>query len=200
MIRFILVFAGALLCLNQAAAAVKPCTALQAEIEAKLAAHGVKNYELIVSDKGADAAGKVVGICDGGAKRIVYLKKRTDLPAPPVANVASAQIQQPVAAEQPAPAAVSRAKPVTATVPTLPPEPLTADAPVVEVRMIDAPPVSSAAAVKSCAELKAEIAAKLAAKGVKAYELIVADRNVPAEGKVVGICESSSKKIIYSKK
>ena len=65
--------------------------------------------------------------------------------------------------------------------------------------MIDAPK-PSAAAVKSCAELKAEIAAKLAAKGVKAYELIVSDSNAPAAGKVVGICENSSKKIIYSKK
>lgn len=195
MIRFMLFFAVMLLCLSQAAAAVKPCTVLLAEIEAKLAAHNVKNYELTVADKGA-AAGKVVGVCDGGLKQIIYLKKRNDQAAAP-AQLPSPAAEQPAPAEAPKPAEMPPA-------PAAPSEPAAAaflpnDAPVVEVRMIDAPK-PSAAAVKSCAELKAEIAAKLAAKGVKAYELIVSDSNAPAAGKVVGICENSSKKIIYSKK
>jgi hypothetical protein len=48
----------------------KPCEALKSEIEAKLKAKGVKGYTLdIVSDA---REGKVVGSCDGGAKKIVY--------------------------------------------------------------------------------------------------------------------------------
>ncbi|MGX9726976.1 MAG: DUF1161 domain-containing protein [Candidatus Electronema sp. VV] len=188
-----LFFAVMLLCLSQAAAAVKPCTVLQAEIEAKLAAHNVKNYELTVADKGA-AAGKVVGVCDGGLKQIIYLKKRNDQAAAP-AQLPSPAAAQPALTEAPKPAEVSIAAPSEPAAAVS----LTGNAPVVEVRMIDAPK-PSAAAVKSCAELKAEIAAKLAAKGVKAYELIVSDSNAPAAGKVVGICENSSKKIIYSKK
>ncbi|MGR0481554.1 MAG: DUF1161 domain-containing protein [Candidatus Electronema sp. V4] len=196
MIRFMLFFAVMLLCLSQAAAAVKPCTVLQAEIEAKLAAHNVKNYELTVADKGA-AAGKVIGVCDGGLKQIIYLKKRNDQAAAPApAQLPSPAPEQPALAEAPKPAEATPAAPSQSAAAVS----LTGNAPVVEVRMIAAPN-PSAAAVKSCAELKAEIAAKLAAKGVKAYELIVSDSNAPAAaGKVVGICENSSKKIIYSKK
>lgn len=180
MVRFMLLFAAALLCLSQAAAAVKPCAELQAEIEAKLAARSVKSYELIVADKGMAVAGKVVGACEGGSKRIIYLRKRIDQPALPPAPA-----PEQAAAEAPKPAEA-------ATAPVL-----RNDAPVVKVRMIEA---SKPADIKSCAELEAEIKAKLAAKGVKEYELVVSDRNAPAAGKVVGICENSSKKITYSKK
>jgi prolyl-tRNA synthetase len=58
---------------------------------------------------------------------------------------------------------------------------------------------SVSAAVKPCAELKAEIAAKLDSKGVKSYELSVADKNDKTAGKVVGTCEDGRKKIVYSK-
>jgi len=53
---------------------------------------------------------------------------------------------------------------------------------------------------KSCDELKAEIAAKLDAKGVKGYTLeIVAPENVK-DAKVVGSCDGGTKKIIYKRK
>lgn len=59
---------------------------------------------------------------------------------------------------------------------------------------------SVSAAIKPCAELKAEIAAKLDSKGVKSYELSIADKNdKAAAGKVVGVCEDGRKKIVYSK-
>lgn len=58
---------------------------------------------------------------------------------------------------------------------------------------------SVSAAVKPCTELKAEIAAKLDSKGVKTYELSIADKNDKAAGKVVGTCEDDRKKIVYSK-
>lgn len=188
MVRFMLLFAAALLCLSQAAAAVKPCAELQAEIEAKLAARSVKSYELIVADKGMAVAGKVVGACEGGSKRIIYLRTRTDQSAPVV-------VSAPALPPDPAPEQAAAEAPKPAEAATAPVQ--RNDAPVVKVRMIEA---SKPADIKSCAELEAEIKAKLAAKGVKEYELIVSDRNAPAAGKVVGICENSSKKITYSKK
>ena len=52
------------------------------------------------------------------------------------------------------------------------------------------------AAGKPCEELKAEIAAKLDAKGVKGYKLEVVNKGEPA-GKVIGTCEGGSKEIVY---
>jgi hypothetical protein len=52
------------------------------------------------------------------------------------------------------------------------------------------------AAGKPCKELKAEIAAKLDAKGVKGYKLEVVKKGEPA-GKVIGSCEGGSKEIVY---
>ncbi|CAM3632639.1 hypothetical protein CCOS865_00092 [Pseudomonas reidholzensis] len=52
------------------------------------------------------------------------------------------------------------------------------------------------AAGKPCEELKAEIAAKLDAKGVTGYKLEIVDKGDPA-GKVVGSCEGGTKEIVY---
>ena len=52
------------------------------------------------------------------------------------------------------------------------------------------------AAGKPCEELKAEIAAKLDAKGVKGYTLEIVNKGDPA-GKVVGTCEGGKKAIVY---
>lgn len=63
-------------CLSQAAyAASKPCEELKTEIAAKLDEKGVKGYslEVVENDKVADA--KVIGSCDGGTKKVTYLKK-----------------------------------------------------------------------------------------------------------------------------
>lgn len=49
---------------------------------------------------------------------------------------------------------------------------------------------------KSCDELKAEIAAKLDAKGVSNYTLEIIDKGA-ADGKVVGTCEKGSRQIVY---
>ena len=58
---------------------------------------------------------------------------------------------------------------------------------------------STAFAGKNCEELKAEIAAKLDAKGVSGYTLdIVATEEVKDE-KIVGSCEGGTKKITYKK-
>jgi hypothetical protein len=56
------------------------------------------------------------------------------------------------------------------------------------------------AQAKPCEELKAEIAAKLEAKGVVGYTLeIVANDQVPQGAKVVGTCEGGTKKITYKR-
>jgi hypothetical protein len=56
------------------AALAKDCSAVKAEIDSKIKAKGVANYVLqIVS--GLDVKeGQIVGNCERGAKRIVYLK------------------------------------------------------------------------------------------------------------------------------
>ena len=52
----------------------KDCTELKGEIEAKIKKNGVEKFSLDVVDANAQADGKVVGTCDGGAKKIVYKK------------------------------------------------------------------------------------------------------------------------------
>jgi hypothetical protein len=52
----------------------KSCDDLKTEIAGKLDAKGVKGYTLDIVDKDKDAEGKVVGTCEGGAKKIVYSK------------------------------------------------------------------------------------------------------------------------------
>ncbi|MBV4461036.1 DUF1161 domain-containing protein [Pseudomonas sp. COR58] len=55
------------------------------------------------------------------------------------------------------------------------------------------------AAGKPCEELKAEIAAKLDAKGVSGYSLEIVDKGAAAGGKVVGKCEAGAKEIVYKR-
>ena len=54
-------------------------------------------------------------------------------------------------------------------------------------------------AQKSCEELKAEITAKLEAKGVKNYQLEIVANEEVKEQTVVGSCEGGTKKITYKK-
>jgi hypothetical protein len=55
-----------------AAAQRKDCQELKGEIEAKIRQNGVDRFSLAVVDASAPPDGKVVGICDGGSKQIVY--------------------------------------------------------------------------------------------------------------------------------
>lgn len=54
--------------------------------------------------------------------------------------------------------------------------------------------------IKSCDELKDEIAAKLAVNGVKNFELKIVPRGPKPEGKIMGSCENTTKYIIQIKK
>jgi hypothetical protein len=56
-------------------AAQLPCADLQAQIDAKLQAKGVKAYSLEVVAKGSVTDKKVVGSCEAGRKEIVYTRK-----------------------------------------------------------------------------------------------------------------------------
>lgn len=53
------------------------------------------------------------------------------------------------------------------------------------------------AAGKDCEELKAEIAAKLDAKGVTGYSLEIVAQGTVIGAQVVGHCEMGSKEILY---
>lgn len=71
-----LIIAAALaLAASSTFAAGKPCEELKTEIAGKLEAKGIKGYalEIVDADKAGDA--KVVGTCEGGAKKITYAKK-----------------------------------------------------------------------------------------------------------------------------
>ena len=72
--KTLIVLAALALAASPALAQKKPCEELKAEIEAKLKDKGVKAYtlEIVPNDKVGDA--KVVGSCDGGTKKITYLR------------------------------------------------------------------------------------------------------------------------------
>ena len=59
---------------------------------------------------------------------------------------------------------------------------------------------TSAFAVKPCEELKAEIAAKIEARGVKAFTLDIVPADQVGVRKVVGSCDGGTKKIVYARK
>ena len=66
--------------------------------------------------------------------------------------------------------------------------------------LLFAPASSHGQGGKTCDELKSEIATKLDAKGVKGYSLEIVDKDKEAgDAKVVGTCERSTKKILYSR-
>lgn len=67
--------AAALLAAGSSAFAAKSCDELKTEIAAKLDAKSVTGYtlDIVEADKVGDA--KVVGSCEGGAKKITYTKK-----------------------------------------------------------------------------------------------------------------------------
>jgi uncharacterized membrane protein len=54
-------------------------------------------------------------------------------------------------------------------------------------------------AAKDCDELKAEIAAKIEKKGVKAYTLEVVKKGEEGDRRVVGTCGGGAKVIVYKR-
>ncbi|GAC1621974.1 MAG: hypothetical protein NVS9B10_05430 [Nevskia sp.] len=56
-----------------------------------------------------------------------------------------------------------------------------------------------ALAGKTCDDIKSEIAARLDAKGVKAYTLTIIGKDDPANGSVVGYCAGGLMAIVYKR-
>ena len=73
-----------LLAITLPAAARTSCEDVQADIDAKIKANGVPAYTLTLIDAAdeASAEGKIVGSCDGGTKRIVYVRGAAAQAAP----------------------------------------------------------------------------------------------------------------------
>lgn len=59
--------------------------------------------------------------------------------------------------------------------------------------------LSAWAQKKPCEELKAEIEAKLKAKGVEKYTLDIVAADAAKDGKIVGNCEGGTKRIVYKR-
>ena len=85
----------------QAAAQVLSCQELQASIEAKIRGNGVENFAVRVVEAASSPEGRVVGTCDRGAKKLVYVK----------ALATSATASQPSPAAAASAATPSKAKP-----------------------------------------------------------------------------------------
>lgn len=65
----------AIICSTPALAAVKPCEELKAELEAKLKEKGVNGFTLEIIPADQVKEQKIVGSCEGGAKKISYSRK-----------------------------------------------------------------------------------------------------------------------------
>lgn len=69
------IFLISLVMMSSSAWAGKDCNELVTEIKAKLDAKGVKNYDLQIVDKDQQTDLKIVGTCEGGTKKITYVRK-----------------------------------------------------------------------------------------------------------------------------
>ena len=60
--------------------------------------------------------------------------------------------------------------------------------------------VAQAQGVKSCEELKREIAEQLDTKGVRNYQLDIVENDQVGDRQVVGSCDGGTKKITYERR
>lgn len=68
-------FAALVLALPAVWAQAKSCEALKSEVAAKIDANGIRNYTLEIVASAQAGEHKVVGSCEGGAKKIVYVRR-----------------------------------------------------------------------------------------------------------------------------
>ena len=66
------VLATAVISVAGSASAKSSCEEVTAQIEAKIKAKGVKDFTLMTVPKDENSELRVVGTCDGGAKKILY--------------------------------------------------------------------------------------------------------------------------------
>ena len=72
--KSVVVFCMIILSAGQAVAAIKNCEELKSEIAAKLVAAGVSPFVLAIVDKDWKGAGKILGSCENGTKKIVRMR------------------------------------------------------------------------------------------------------------------------------
>ena len=60
-------------------------------------------------------------------------------------------------------------------------------------------PLCASAQIKSCDDLKTEIAKKIDAHGGANYTLTIVDKGKETDGKIVGSCGGGTKSIVYTK-
>lgn len=78
------------LALDAGATGRKDCAELRDEIATRIEARGVRDFRLEIVDAEAIGEQRVVGSCEGGSRRITYLR----LPAPTPAAAAIAAVDQ----------------------------------------------------------------------------------------------------------
>jgi Protein of unknown function (DUF1161) len=80
------------------------CAELQARVEAKIRGNGVESFSVEIVEATSQAPGQVVGTCERGEKKLVYIKGK--------ATGSAASQPRPIAGASPAPAAKPKAAPV----------------------------------------------------------------------------------------
>ncbi|MET3477888.1 DUF1161 domain-containing protein [Variovorax atrisoli] len=95
MLPAVLALAGAAV----SAHAAEDCEALRTRIEQKIAASGVARFTVTVVDANASADGQVVGSCELGTKKVVYLKDAGAAPAPAPASIPASSAPKPAPAQ-----------------------------------------------------------------------------------------------------
>jgi hypothetical protein len=75
MIAIVVIATAMLTAATADAAGRKACTELKQEIAARIDARGVKHYTLEIVDPAATGVARIVGSCDGGTQRIVYVRE-----------------------------------------------------------------------------------------------------------------------------
>jgi hypothetical protein len=105
-------YLASLLALVCATSYANNCDDLKAQIESKIKAAGVASFTVTVVDSAANAAGKVVGSCDRGAKKIMYVQSGPVGSATPASPASSGPSNLPKATTATSPtAAASKPKP-----------------------------------------------------------------------------------------
>jgi outer membrane biosynthesis protein TonB len=149
---------GGLLAALGTQAHASPCEQLKADIAQRMTMNHFV-LEIMPTKQSLPRGAKVVGTCEGGARRVVLLRNGTALPAePPQAEPVepAVALSQPKPAPEPSPAKAS--PPVVAKVPPAPlstpksapaPVPAPAPAPVAIVAQAPVPPVPLAPAVSA---------------------------------------------------
>lgn len=65
-----------MLCSASSQAEITPCETIKDKVSAKLDGKGIENYTLKIVSKNTETTLRVVGVCEGGKKKIIYKKEK----------------------------------------------------------------------------------------------------------------------------